>query len=213
MVQVMTNVAAFVAEFAVELTLGFATLMVLAALILLIVLIRRKPEDVIARLQDDFAGLADKQGQVENVIKDEMTANRKETAHSQQQARQELGAALTSSSESLQQRMVENIRLQKGQLDSFSRQLMAMAKINEERLEAMRQTIASQLRAIQEDNCGPFRKTTPKNWNRCAPPSMKNYRPPWKNAWVSLSSRSVNVWSRSTRDWAKCATWPPAWAT
>jgi DNA recombination protein RmuC len=152
MVQVMTNVAAFVAEFAVELALGFATLMVLAALILLIVLIRRKPEDVIARLQDDFADLADKQGQVENVIKDEITANRKETAHSQQQARQELGAALTSSSESLQQRMVENIRLQKDQLDSFSRQLMAMAKINEERLEAMRQTIASQLRAIQEDN-------------------------------------------------------------
>jgi DNA recombination protein RmuC len=152
MVQVITNVAAFVAEYAVELTLGFATLMVLAALILLIVLIRRKPEDVIARLQDDFAGLADQQRQVENVIKDEMTANRKETAHSQQQARQELGAALTSSSESLQQRMVENVRLQKDQLDSFSRQLMAMAKINEERLEAMRQTIASQLRAIQEDN-------------------------------------------------------------
>jgi DNA recombination protein RmuC len=152
MVQVITNVAAFVAEYAVELTLGFATLMVLAALILLIVLIRRKPEDVIARLQDDFAGLADQQRQVENVIKDEMTANRKETAHSQQQARQELGAALKSSSESLQQRMVENVRLQKDQLDSFSRQLMAMAKINEERLEAMRQTIASQLRAIQEDN-------------------------------------------------------------
>ena len=130
MVHAMTNVAAFVAEYAVELTLGSAALMVLAALILLIVLIRRKPEDVIIKLQDGFAALEGKQQHLENVIKDEIAANRKETAHSQQQARQELGAALTSSSESLQQRMVENIRIQKDQLDSFSKQLMAIAKLN-----------------------------------------------------------------------------------
>jgi len=150
--QLMTHFAVFVADRALELTLGFITLMVLAAFILLIVLIRRKPGDVITRLQEDFAALANKQERVENVIKDEMTANRKETAHSAQQARQELGAALKSSSESLQQRMVENIRIQKDQLDSFSQQLMAMAKLNEEKLGAMRQTMESQLKAIQEDN-------------------------------------------------------------
>jgi DNA recombination protein RmuC len=150
--QLMTHFAVFVADRALELTLGFITLMVLAAFILLIVLIRRKPGDVITRLQEDFAALANKQERVENVIKDEMTANRKETAHSAQQARQELGAALKSSSESLQQRMVENIRIQKDQLDSFSQQLMAMAKLNEEKLEAMRQTMESQLKAIQEDS-------------------------------------------------------------
>ena len=150
--QVMTNVINFLAEYALELTLGFTTLMVLATFILLIVLIRRKPEDVIIRLRDDLAVLANKHERVEDLIKDEMTANRKETAHSQQQARQELGSALKSSSESLQQRMVENIGMQKDQLDSFSKQLLAMAKLNEERLEAMRQTIQTQLRAIQEDN-------------------------------------------------------------
>ena len=150
--QLMTHFAVFVADRALELTLGFITLMVLAAFILLIVLIRRKPGDVITRLQEDFAALANKQEHVENVIKDEMTANRKETAHSAQQARQELGSALKSSSESLQQRMVENIRIQKDQLDSFSQQLMAMAKLNEEKLGAMRQTMESQLKAIQEDN-------------------------------------------------------------
>ena len=150
--QVMTHFAVFVADRALELTLGFITLMVLAAFILLIVHIRRKPGDVITRLQEDFAALANKQEHVENVIKDEMTANRKETAHSAQQARQELGAALKSSSESLQQRMVENIRIQKDQLDSFSQQLMAMAKLNEEKLGAMRQTMESQLKAIQEDS-------------------------------------------------------------
>ncbi len=150
--QVMTHFAVFVADRALELTLGFITLMVLAAFILLIVLIRRKPENVIASLQDDFESLGSKQERVEKVIKDEIIANRKETAHSAQQARQELDSALKSSSESLQQRMVENIRIQKDQLDSFSQQLMAMAKLNEEKLEAMRQTMESQLKAIQEDN-------------------------------------------------------------
>jgi len=150
--EVMTHVAVFVVDHGIELTVGFATLMVMAALILLIVLIRRKPENVIASLQDDFESLGSKQERVEKVIKDEIIANRKETAHSAQQARQELSLALKSSSESLQQRMVENIRIQKDQLDSFSQQLMAMAKLNEEKLEAMRQTMESQLKAIQEDN-------------------------------------------------------------
>ena len=150
--QVMTNVINFLAEYALELTLGFTTLMVLVAFILLIVLIRRKPEDIVIRLRDDLAVLANKHERVEDLIKDEMTANRKETAHSQQQARQELGSVLKSSSDSLQKRMLDNIRLQKDQLDSFSKQLMAMAKLNEEKMGAMRQTIETQLRAIQEDN-------------------------------------------------------------
>jgi DNA recombination protein RmuC len=150
--QVMSDFAVFVAENTMELTLGFTTFMVLAAFMLLIVLIRRKPEDVIIKLQDSFAALEGKQQRLENVIKDEIAANRKETALGALQARQELGSAVKSSSESLQQRMLENIRIQKDQLDSFSKQLMAMAKLNEERLGAMRQTIETQLRAIQEDN-------------------------------------------------------------
>ena len=148
--EVVTNIVTFFAAHAAELIAGFAILLVSAALILLIVLIRRKPEDVITKLQDSFTVLENKQERVEKVIKDEMTANRKETAHSAQQARQELGSALKSSSESLQQRMVENIRLQKDQLDSFSQQLMAMAKLNEEKLGGMRQTMESQLKAILE---------------------------------------------------------------
>ncbi|MBE9530618.1 MAG: hypothetical protein IMF00_05050, partial [Proteobacteria bacterium] len=75
--EVVTRVAVFVADYALELTLGFTTLMVLAALILLIVLIRRKPENVIASLQDDFESLGSKQERVEKVIKDEIIANRK----------------------------------------------------------------------------------------------------------------------------------------
>ena len=123
--EVMTNVVTFMAAHAAELVLGFFVLTVLIALALLIALIRRKPEDVIARLQDNFIALINKQQRLEGVIKDEITSNRQETAQNARQARQELGTALKLSSDSLQQRLPENIRVQRGQLDSFSKQLMA----------------------------------------------------------------------------------------
>jgi len=145
-------VAAFITRYPLELVLGFTVLLVLAALILLIILIRRKPEDVIAKLHDKLIDLDTKQARLENVVKDEITLNRQETANSARQARQELGHTLKQSSDSIQRRLLENIRLQKDQLDSFSQQLVAMAKLNEEKIEAMRRTMATQLRALQEDN-------------------------------------------------------------
>jgi DNA recombination protein RmuC len=48
--------------------------------------------------------------------------------------------------------MSENVRVQKDQLDSFSQQLMAMTKLNEEKLNAMRKTMGDQLQAMQADN-------------------------------------------------------------
>ena len=56
------------------------------------------------------------------------------------------------SSDSLQQRLADNIRVQKDQLDSFSKQLMALARLNEEKLETMRKTLETQLWSLQEDN-------------------------------------------------------------
>jgi DNA recombination protein RmuC len=150
--QTMNAVAAFIIQYARELATGFAILLVLTALILLIILIRRKPEDMITKLQDIMIDLANKQGRLENVVKDEITLNRQETAHSARQARQELGNTLKLSGESIQQRLLENIRMQKDQLDSFSKQLVAMARLNEEKLTAMRQTMETQLRTLQEDN-------------------------------------------------------------
>jgi len=148
----MNHIAAFITYYALELVLGFFILALLTALALLIVLIRRKPEEVIAGLQENFAALAIEQQRLEGVIKDEIISNRQETAQSARQARQELGATLKFSSDSLQQRLSENIRVQKDQLDSFSKQLMAMTKLNEEKLEAMRKTMETQLQALQEDN-------------------------------------------------------------
>ena len=98
---------------------------------LLIALMRRKPKDLIARLQDNFVDLMNKQQRLEDIVRDEIISNRQETAQSAQQARQELIATLKLSSDSLQQRLAENIGAQKDQLDSFSKQLMALARLNE----------------------------------------------------------------------------------
>ena len=152
MSETLNNIAAFIAHHATELVLIFFILTMLTALALLIVLIRRKPEAVIAGLQDNFIALINEQQRLESVIKGEIASNRQETAQSARQARQELGATLKLSSDSLQQRLAENVRVQKDQLDSFSKQLMAMARLNEEKLETMRKTLETQLRSLQEDN-------------------------------------------------------------
>jgi DNA recombination protein RmuC len=148
----MNHIAAFITHYGAELVLGFFILTILAALALLIVLVRRKPEDAIANLQENFITLKNERQRLEGVFKDEITSNRQEAAQSARQARQELAATLKSSSDSLQQRLAENIRLQKDQLDSFSKQLMALARLNEDKLETMRKTLETQLRSLQEDN-------------------------------------------------------------
>jgi DNA recombination protein RmuC len=148
----MDSISVFIANHASELILGFFILTVLTALVLLIVLIRRKPENAIADLQKDVIALMNTQQRLEGVLKDEITANRQETAQSARQARQELGSTLKMSSDSLQQRLADNVRVQKDQLDSFSKQLMALARLNEEKLETMRKTLETQLWSLQEDN-------------------------------------------------------------
>jgi DNA recombination protein RmuC len=152
MTEIIAKVSTFLADNAAELVIGGAIFLALFAIILLIILIRRKPDFIITKLQENFSGLQNKQDRLELVIKDEITRNRQETAQNAQQARQELSTSLKYSSDSLQQRMSENVRLQKDQLDSFSKQLMAMTKLNEEKLEAMRKTMEAQLRTMQEDN-------------------------------------------------------------
>jgi len=156
--ELMNNLASAITYHAVELAAGFAIAVLLAILILLIVLIRRKPQEIVAGLQGDFLALGNKHEHLEKVVKDEIKLNREETRDSALQAREELGKTLRSSSDSLQQRMVDNIRMQRGQLDSFSKQLVAMAKLNEDKIEAMRRTMEIQLRALQEHNTRQLEK-------------------------------------------------------
>ena len=152
MLDVYLVVKTFIIAHNIEVIVGITVVLVLAALILLIVLIRRKPQEIVIELKKHFSELENKQVRVENVIKDEITRNRQETTHNAQLARHELSTALKFSGDSLQQRLAENVGVQKDQLDSFSKQLMAMTRLNEEKFEAMRQTLETQLKAMQQDN-------------------------------------------------------------
>lgn len=135
-----------------DILLIVVVLLSILSIILLLILTKRKSGDSLAKIEDNFAALEKRQEQTKHTIKDEITRNRQETANSAKQAREELSKSLKDSSDSLLQRMTENAGMQKGQLDSFSKQLGDMTKLNEEKLEQMRKTMENQLRALQEDN-------------------------------------------------------------
>jgi DNA recombination protein RmuC len=152
MSDVFAQVSTFISNNATQLGIACVAVLAFIATVLIVVLIRRKPEDIVNKLQENFSELQAQQDRLEPVIKDEIARNREETARSAQQARHELGISLKSSRDSLQHSLVENIHLQKDQLDSFSKQLMAMTRLNEQKIEAMRKTMETQLQSMQADN-------------------------------------------------------------
>ena len=135
-----------------ELLMSLVILLALVALILLIKLVRRKPETLVAQFRKNFEQLEHRQDRLDNTVRDEITRNRNETTLNAKQAREELSTAIRRFSDSLLNRMSENAGMQKNQLDSFSKQLLAMTQLNEEKLETMRKSIETQLHHIQNDN-------------------------------------------------------------
>jgi len=96
--------------------------------------------------------LEKRQAHLEHVVKDEIARNREETANSDKRTREELSQSLKGSSDSLLMRLTEHFCMHKNQLDSFSKQLGEMTKLNQEKLEQMRNTVERQLRVLQEEN-------------------------------------------------------------
>jgi hypothetical protein len=77
--EVIANVTALIANNSKELAIGSTVVLVALAIILLIILVRRKPEVIIAKLQENLSDLQNLQERLELVIKDEITRNRQET--------------------------------------------------------------------------------------------------------------------------------------
>ncbi|MGD2186027.1 MAG: DNA recombination protein RmuC [Desulfobacterales bacterium] len=123
-------------------------MILVAVLILLIVLVRRRE----IKSQDLFATLEKQQQHTEHLVRDEFARNRLESADSARQAREEIGGTLKFASDSQLKQLAEMAGIQKDQLDRFSNQLLAMTKLNEEKLEALRKAVETQLRTMQEDN-------------------------------------------------------------
>jgi DNA recombination protein RmuC len=131
-----------------NLLLVLVGILLTVVLILLIVLVRRKE----IKSQDFFAALQKQQERAEHMLGDEFTRNRLESSGSAKQAREEIGSTLKSASDSQLKQLREIAGMQKDQLDSFSKQLLEMTRLNEKKLETMRNTVETRLRTLQEDN-------------------------------------------------------------
>lgn len=124
----------------------------LIGLALLIVLVRRKPAQLLAGIREMMSDLNERLDRVERTWREELSLSRQEAARGDRQARDELRSGLAQSTESLLQRMTGIARLQKDQLDSFSRQLSDLTALNEAKLEGLRRTMEERLQSMQADN-------------------------------------------------------------
>ncbi len=137
--------------FSVYLPMALLALSV-AALVLLIILARRNPLVLQAELKASLVAIGRRLDDSERVLREELGRSRQESAFADRQAREEMRAALGHLTDSILNRMTQIARLQKDQLDSFSRQLADLTRLNEGKLDALRLTMENRLQSMQASN-------------------------------------------------------------
>jgi DNA recombination protein RmuC len=137
--------------FSVYLPMALLALSV-AALVLLIILTRRNPLVLKAELKAAFFAIDQRLDDSERVLREELGRSRQESAFGDRQAREEMRATLGHLTDSILNRMTQIARLQKDQLDSFSKQLADLTRLNEGKLDALRLTMENRLQSMQASN-------------------------------------------------------------
>ncbi len=135
-----------------EITSIIIVLLTICLFILLWILLKHQTTDVLLKFKEGLASLVNRHEHTERFIKDEISRNREESSYNAKLDREELGRSLLNSSDALLKRITEHAAMQKDMLDSFSKQLSDLTRINEEKIENMRKTVENQLRSLQEDN-------------------------------------------------------------
>ncbi len=134
------------------LIISFVIIFVWTVILLMMFFIVLKQGRNLAEISGKISFVEDRLEHTGSLIKDEIAGNRYETAKSAKHAREELSHTIKISGDSLLKRMTENAGMQKGQLDSFSRQLLEMTRLNEEKFESMRKGMENRLEILQEEN-------------------------------------------------------------
>jgi DNA recombination protein RmuC len=124
----------------------------LSVLALLLVLVARRPSRLVVKFKELLAALEGRVDRLESIFHEDLARSRQESAYSSRQAREEQRTGLTQLTDAILNRMTAIARLQKDQLDSFSRQLADLTALNESKLEALRQTMEQRLHSMQADN-------------------------------------------------------------
>lgn len=99
-----------------------------------------------------FEALEKGLNRLERSLKDEMIHSRQEATTSQKLHREELSSGLNQMNQSLISTMGSMANQQKHLLDSFAKQLTELTRMNEEKIEKVRETVEQKLSHLQEDN-------------------------------------------------------------
>ncbi|WP_025027069.1 DNA recombination protein RmuC [Caldalkalibacillus mannanilyticus] len=99
-----------------------------------------------------FEVLEKEVNRLERSLKDEMIHSRQEATTSQKLHREELSSGLNQMNQSLISTMESMANQQKNLLDSFAKQLTELTRMNEEKIEKVRETVEQKLSHLQEDN-------------------------------------------------------------
>ncbi len=136
-----------------EWLLLISVLFLLFIVILLVALLRRKsPEDLITSLNLQGQLLEKGQARLEQAVREEIARNRSELLTSARQQRDELGQSLKGFNDSVLKGMTDMGRLLKEQMESFSLQVQQVMGANAQQQETLRQVVATRLQQMQEDN-------------------------------------------------------------
>lgn len=151
-----------------NLLLGIAILLNFVSVVLLFFIISRMSPNHWRKVQTSIEGLEKNIERLERVMKEEVSKNREETGFNARSLRDEVSISLNRFNESVLSRLNENTTTQLSQLEAFAKQLQELTQVNEQRLDKMRLTVESQLKALQEDNSlklGQIRQTVDEKLN------------------------------------------------
>ena len=119
---------------------------------LLIVLLLQGRRGGAADFAANFAAIEKSQEKTERTVKEEIARSRDEDGNNARRLRDEVNISLKMLGDSLLARLTENAVLQKNQMDTFSSQINALTRSNEQKLDKMRDTFEERLILLQQDN-------------------------------------------------------------
>ena len=134
------------------LTLVMLGLILIISCVILVRVFKKQTSKEITELQNQLNQLGDGLQKLMKMFKEESAQNRNESVHQARLDRDEMGNGLRRVTDGLLQRMTENAGMQKDQLDSFARQLVALTRLNDEKSEAIRKSVEVQLGIIRDQN-------------------------------------------------------------
>lgn len=103
-------------------------------------------------LKGSITSIEKNQERLERSVKEEIANNRQEAGISARQGREEFSGALKTFTDTFLSRMTEIAILQKNQLDAFAQQLSVLTRMNEQKLDKVKETVEDRLKMIQSDN-------------------------------------------------------------